>query len=71
MVYRQKKDHDASQKGRLSHSDHVGRKRTRLLDDNNMLQNASECFKMLQNASNCFEMLQHPLALLPRTRLRN
>ena len=54
MVYRQKKDHDASQKGRLSHSDHVGRKRTRLLDDNNMLQNASKCFKMLQTASKCF-----------------
>ena len=36
--------------------------RKRLLDDNNMLQNASqnasECFKMLQTAANCFKMLQ-------------
>ena len=40
--------------------------RKRLLDDNNMLQNASQnaskCFGMLQNASKCFKLLQNASA---------
>ena len=49
MVYRQKKDHDASQKGRLSHSDHVGRKRTRLLEHVLLMRDFQRYFQPIFN----------------------
>ena len=49
MVYRQKKDHDASQKGRLIHSDHVGHKRTRLLEHVLLMRDFQRYFQPIFN----------------------
>ena len=49
MVYRQKKDHNASQKGRLSRSDHVGRKRTRLLEHVLLMRDFQRYFQPIFN----------------------